>query len=404
MKKQLLIIGGGFAGFWSAISAVRESREIQKRGQVEITLVNPDNYVAIRPKPNELLSEGMHFELGKYLKPLGVHQVVGRAEVIDPEKNEVVVSTGEATRLLKYDYLILAAGASLQMPDLPGIGHVFAVDSFDNAKRLEDHIGDLAKKHFHEEGASSFVIVGAESAGLETAAGIEQKIRAIQTHHSDKKAEFRIILLENNPRFASEFPKECKQYIKDVIASKNIEVISGSELTIIGPASVLLDNGTRISARTVIWTEGLAASSLTQFFRGPKDDLNRLAVDSFLKVPGHQNVIAAGNVAHTGGDTTNSSLMDCQCGQFEGRWAGHNAINDLFNIPLKRYIHASPVTCVDLGEPKTLYATDWERNLQMERYKERAAVVYMNTVAMYPWQDIEETVKASYPEIPRFNQ
>ncbi|MEP6806573.1 MAG: hypothetical protein ABI892_18745 [Flavobacterium sp.] len=31
MKKELLIIGGGFAGFWSALSAIRQSRELKKK-------------------------------------------------------------------------------------------------------------------------------------------------------------------------------------------------------------------------------------------------------------------------------------------------------------------------------------------------------------------------------------
>ena len=402
MKKHLLIIGGGFAGFWSAISAIRQSREIQKRGEVEITLVNPDNHVTIRPKLNEPSLEGLRFELNKYLKPLGVHQIIGRVEIINPEENEVTLSTAQGIRNLNYDYLILAAGASLKVSNLPGIGHTFSVDSFDSAKRLKDHIIELANKGFHGEGTSTFVVVGSEFMGLETAIGIEQKARAIQAYYSREKKEFKIILLESGSQIASQFSKECKEYIRDVIVSKNIEVISNGELTVIGPASVLLKNGTRISTRTVIWTKGIVASSLTQFFNGPKDDLNRLAVDQFLKLPGYRNVIAAGNVAHTSGDNNHSSLMDCQYAQFEGRWAGHNAINDLFNIPLKKYIQPGYVNCVDLGEPQSFGANDWERGIQKERYKERAAEKHINTVTMFPWQDVEETVKVSYPEIPHF--
>ena len=150
----------------------------------------------------------------------------------------------------------------------------------------------------------------------------------------------------------------------DVVASKNIEVISDIEITAIGPASILLNNGTCISARTVIWTQGIVANSLTAFFKGSKDVVNRLVVNQFLKLPEYNNVMAAGNVAHAAGDHQYPSLTNCQYAQFEGRWAGHNAINDLFNIPLKKYVQPGRVTCVDLGEPQTVYATDWERYLQ----------------------------------------
>ena len=397
MKKRLLIIGGGFAGFWSAISAVRQSREIQKRGEVEITLVNPDNQVTIR----QGLNEGVRFELDKYLKPLGVHQIIGRAEDIKPEKNEVVVSIAQGHSILHYDYLIIAAGASLKPSNLQGISHTFNLASFDNAEKLEGHIVDLAKKDFLEEGALTFVVVGSEFTGLETVAGIDQKIRTIEAYYSGKKSNFRIVLLESGNQIGSAFSTECRQYIMDVVASKNIEVISDIEITAIGPASILLNNGTCISTRTVIWTKDIIASSLTKSFKGVKDHLNRLVVDQFLKVPGYDNVIAAGNVAHTFGDNRYSSLMDCQYAQFEGRWAGHNAINDLFNTQLKEYVHSGYVTCVDLGEPQTVYATDWELSLQKKRYEERAIERHINLVTMYPWQVVEETVRASYPEIPK---
>jgi NADH dehydrogenase len=397
LKKQLLIIGGGFAGFWSAISAVRQSREIKKRGEVEITLINPDNEVTIR----QGLNEGLRFELDKYLKPLGVGQIIGRVEVINPEENQVIVSMVQELSVLHYDYLILASGATLQVSNLPGIGYTFNVASHDNADRLEGHIIDLAKNDFFEEGASTFVVVGSEFTGLETVTGIEQKIRTMEAYYSGKKSDFIIVLLESANQVGTSFSTECRQYIMDVVVSKNIEVISDIEVTEIGPASILLNNGTCISTRTVIWTKDMIASSLTRSFKGVKDNLNRQAVDRFLKVPGYDNVIAAGNVAHTSGDNRYSSLMDCQYAQFEGRWAGHNAINDLFNIQLKEYVHPGYVTCVDLGEPQTPYATNWELSLQKKRYEQRAIERHLNLVTMYPWQAVEETVKASYPEIPK---
>lgn len=403
MKKQLFIIGGGFAGFWSAISSIRQSRFIQKRDEIEITLINPDNIVTIRPKLNELSLEGLRFELDKYLEPLGIHRITGRVEIIDPEKNELVVSTSQGSRNLKYDYLILAAGGSLKLPNLPGILHTFNVDSLENAQKLEDHIIELAKEDFHKEGDSTFIVVGSAFTGLETVTTIEQKARIIHSCYSGRKSGFRIILLESGNQIASSLPAEYRQYITEVLSSKDVEVITHAEPTIIGPASVLLSNGMRIAAKTVIWTQGMATSSLTYFFKTAKDDAGRLTVDPFLKLPGYNNVIAAGKVAHTKGSDPYFNFMDCQYAQFEGRWAGHNAINDMFNLPLKEYFQRGYTNWPDLGEPQTLYSTNWERDMQKKRYEERAAENYINSVTMYPWQDVEETVRESYPKIPAFN-
>jgi NADH dehydrogenase len=43
MRKKLILIGGGFAVFWSAMCAVRQSRGLKKERELEITWINPDN-------------------------------------------------------------------------------------------------------------------------------------------------------------------------------------------------------------------------------------------------------------------------------------------------------------------------------------------------------------------------
>ena len=402
MKKQLLIIGGGFAGFWSAISAVRQSRDIRERNAVDITLINPDNHVTIRPALNESYTGGMSFELDKYLKPLGVRQIIGRVNTITPEENKVAYSTAEGIHELVYDYVVLSAGAAINLPDLPGIEYTFNVDSFDKARILEDHIIGLAKKDFSTTGANTFVVVGSELTGLETVTSIEQKIRTIQAGYSQKKSDFNIILVESADEPGVRFSKECMQYIQDVIIAKQIEVIANREVIAVEPAALMLNDGAHIPTATVIWTKGMLASSLTRFFKAPKDDVNRLVVDPFLKFTGYPNAIAAGNVAHTVNANNQSFLMDCQYAQFEGRWAGHNAVNDLFNVPLKEYVQPEYIPCLDLGEPPTTYISGWELAMQKQKYKKIAVEKHMNLVTMYPWQDVEETVRASYPEIPKF--
>jgi NADH:quinone reductase (non-electrogenic) len=401
LKKKLLIIGGGFAGFWSAISSIRQSRELQKRDELEVTLINPDNYVTIRPRLNELSIGTLQFDLDKYLRPLGIHLIFGRVETVYPAINAVVLSTRQGKETLHYDYLIVSSGAALKGLNIPGAKNAFKVDSAENIQVLEDHIIKLGRTNFQEKGASTFLVVGSELAGLETASSIEQKARTIQAYQSGKRSRFKVILLQNDTRVASPC-SDCQKYIADVLKSKKVEVLTTTELTGIEPTSVLLANGKRIHTRTVIWTNGMEASALTSSFNVRKDMFNRVCVDRFLKMPGYANVVAAGNVAHISSLDENNSLMDCHYAQFEGRWAGHNAINDLFNKPLKEYLPSAYLPCIDLGEPEFLHMTDAQKVEQQRRYKERAKQQHINSVTMYPWQDVEETVKASYPEFPKF--
>lgn len=398
MKKQLLIIGGGFAGFWSAISAIRQSREIGKTDEVEITLVNADNYFTIRPRLYEVSLDGLQIELAKYLQPLGIRQVTGTAKIIDPEKNEVVVLTAGGVRSLHYDYLILATGGALKEINLPGIQYTHNIDTFDNAQRLEDHLAKLAKHNFRGEGSATFVVAGAGLTGLETVTSIEEKAKTIQALHGGKRTHFRVVLIDRNEQLGSSFSPEGQQYISKVFAAKNIEVITSAEIKAIAPTRIVLSNGRTIPTRTVIWTIGMMASSLTQFFAGEKDQLNRLKVDNYLKLPGYHNVIVSGDVANVQVDNGHTALMAAQYAQIMGRWSGHNAINDLFSIPPKEYIHNDYFTVLDLGEGHALHTKGWEYNVLQSGTEARNFKKKINTSLIYPQESVEDTVKASYPD------
>ncbi len=54
--KKIVIIGGGFAGIWSALGAMRHCLLLGKSKEVEILLINRDEYHGLRPRyyENEL--------------------------------------------------------------------------------------------------------------------------------------------------------------------------------------------------------------------------------------------------------------------------------------------------------------------------------------------------------------
>lgn len=402
MKKQLLIIGGGFAGFWAAMSAIRQSREIGKQDEVEIILVNKDNYFTIRPRLYEVSLDGVRISLDHYCKPLGINLILGEVERIDPDKNEATVFTVHGVRTLHYDYVILATGGTLKAVNIPGIEYTQNIDVFDNAQRLEDHIVALAKNDFAEDGASTVIVAGAGFTGLEAVTSIEEKLIALRDRYSSKKTQFNVILIDRGDVLGGFFSPEGQRYIADACANKNIEVIAGTEITAIEPSLVHLANGQSIPSRTVIWTVGMVASSLTQFFKGERDNQNRLMVDTYLKLPGYDNVIIAGDVANVSVDNGHTAVMACQYTQFMGRWAGHNAINDMFGIPVKEYIQNGYATCLDLGLDHALYTTGWERTVDHSGYKARETKKQINTVLLYPNENIEATLVSSKPEIPQF--
>jgi NADH dehydrogenase len=83
-----------------------------------------------------------------------------------------------------------------------------------------------------------------------------------------------------------------------------------------------------------------------------------------------------------------------------GKWAGHNAINDLFSATLKPYTNTSYVTCLDLGQNDGLFTTGWERNLLYKGSEGKGIKMNINERLIYPSDNIDDAIVDSYPEIP----
>jgi NADH dehydrogenase len=405
MKKQLLIIGGGFAGFWSALSAIRQSRELKKEGELEVTVVNMDEYMTIRPRLYEVSLEGLRVELNKYFKQLNIKLIIGKAEIIDAEKNLVTVATESGSRLLSYDYLILSSGSVLKAINIPGIERTFNVDTFKGAQKLEDHLTHLAKKNFEGDGATTFVVAGSGLTGLEVVTAIKEKATKILADHGKDAITFKVVLIEKADKIGSYYAPEAQDYVIETLKAKDITVNTGVYLAAVQHNGATLSDGSFIPSQTVISTVGLVASSLCNFFKGEKDQLGRLHVNEYLQLAAHKNVIAAGDVANIPvDDEGNSSLMACQFSMFLGKWAGHNAVNGLFSQPLKPYSYKDYVTCVDLGPEDGMLTTGWDRKLVASGMEGKNIKMEVTTKLIYPADDVEAALEESYPEVPNVSQ
>ena len=76
--KQILVLGGGFAGLWSAVGAARKLDELGRDADaVAVTLVNRDAFHGIRVRNYESDLTPVRVPLDDVLGPVGVRRVEG---------------------------------------------------------------------------------------------------------------------------------------------------------------------------------------------------------------------------------------------------------------------------------------------------------------------------------------
>jgi NADH dehydrogenase len=390
--RQIIVLGGGFAGLWSAVGAARKLDELGVgRDAVQVTLVNRDAFHSIRVRNYEADLSAVRVPLDDVLKPIGVDRVEGEVTAIDTAARRVTVRTAAGDRALAYDRLVLAAGSQLVRPALPGLAEFsFDVDTYNGAARLGEHLRRLADRPA-SPGRATALIIGAGLTGIETAAEMPARLRAIFAGATDNSATAgaasaapRVILADHNPLVGSDMGDSARPVIETALAALGVELRMGVNVTSISDRGATLASGEFLPAETVIWCAGMRASPLTELFAVSCDHLGRLPVDADLRVRGVSDVFAAGDCAALEMAPGHPSVMSCQHGRPMGRFAGYNVVADLLGAPLLPLAIDWYVTVLDLGPWGAVYTSGWDRRVIAEGAAAKRTKQTINCERIYP--------------------
>ncbi|MCV9962730.1 NAD(P)/FAD-dependent oxidoreductase [Pararhizobium sp. BT-229] len=382
MSERILIIGAGFAGMWSALGAMRLLDQQGKAdGSVEVAVIAPQPELHIRPRLYEKHAATMKAPLSEVFANAGVRFIKGYAKAISTAKNSVTYSDDEGRETtIGYTKLVLATGSVLFRPDIPGLAHAFNVDQLADAAVLEEHISQLGR--LPESPARNTVIVaGGGFTGIETAAEMPHRLR----NALGEDADTRVIIVERNDAIGPDLGPGPRPIIEQALSELGVETRLGAAIVSIDQDGVTLASGERIDASTVIWTAGARANPITSQIDAEKDASGRLHVDRNLKVIGHANVYATGDVAYAATDDAgNRTMMSCQHAQNLGRSAGHNVAADLVGADPIPYSQEKYVTCLDLGPWGAVYTEGWDRQVKLSGAEAKALKTKINTTWIYP--------------------
>ncbi|MCI0338675.1 MAG: NAD(P)/FAD-dependent oxidoreductase [Acidobacteria bacterium] len=305
-KKQILILGGGFAG---AYTALHLEKRLGGRPDVEVTLIAKENFVLFTPMLHEVaggdveVTDIVH-SLRKMLRH--THVAIAEVEAIDLVKKQVRIVHSGLPRAyeLTYDHLVLALGAVTNFYGNSGLEkYALTMKTLGDAiiarNRVIDALG-LADNQLDENERKktlTVVVAGGGFAGVETAGALNDLMReAIKFYPSLKEDMLRIVVVHPGEVILPELSESLGHYTEKQLARRGVEVRLKTKVAGYDGKEVTLGDGTKIATRMLIWTAGITPPPLLSSL--PCDiQRGRIVANECLQVPKWPGVWALGDCA-----------------------------------------------------------------------------------------------------------
>ncbi len=318
-RPHVVIVGGGFAG----VSAARALRS----APVDVTLVDRHTYNVFQPLLYQVATAGLNpGDVTYFLRAVRMRQHnlhVRQAEVteIDPVARSVSFADGWC---LDYDYLVLASGATTNYFGTPGAEQqARAIYTRAQALSVRDAIF-TSLEHAAESRSSpdlAIAVVGAGPTGVEMAGALaEWRNDAMAVVYPELDPHrTRIVLIEMGPEVLSAFAPSLRRYAEKSLRARGVEVRLRTAVAEVRPDGVLLRSGEVVPAGVVVWAAGVRVPEVVGQWGVPQGQAGRVQVDENLRVPGCENVFAAGDLAIGPAELPQLAQPAIQAGRHAGR-------------------------------------------------------------------------------------
>ena len=313
-RHHVVVLGGGFGG----LRAVHTLR----RAPVDITLIDRRNFHLFQPLLYQVATGGLSPAnicaplRGVLKKQKNTRVLMAEARDIDAAGRRVLLQDGEVS----YDTLIVATGSSHSYFGhddwarfAPGLKTIEDATEIRRRILLAFEAAEREMDPAREDAWLTFVIVGAGATGVELAGALSEI--ANDTLRQDFRridpSRARILLVEASDRVLPPYPPDLSERAAEALRRLKVIIRTGSTVTGVAADSVTLQtaSGTEtVPARTVLWAAGVEASRLGKAIAAAAgaetDRSGRIMVNPDLTVPGHPEILVAGdlaNLVHQGG-------------------------------------------------------------------------------------------------------
>jgi len=305
---RILIVGGGYAGFYTAWKL----EKLLRRGEAEVTIVDPLSYMTYQPFLPEVAAgsiEARHAVVAHRRHLHHTNIVTAKVTGINHANKSATVTslTGESWEL-EYDHIVVTAGAVSRTFPIPGVAdNAIGLKTIEEAVAIRDRLisnfdqASLLPPGPERDRLLSVTVIGGGFAGIEIFAELRSFASALLKSYPNISFEdTRFALVEATGRIMPEVSLKTSEWVLKNLAKRGAYVHLDTQLTSAVDGVVELSSGERFASDLIIWTAGVMANPTV--VRGadlPVDARGRIRARADLRVGSEDEIIEG---AWTAGD------------------------------------------------------------------------------------------------------
>jgi len=306
-KKRILILGGGFGGIYTAMHL---EKILKNECDVEIALVNRENYFVYQP----MLAEIVGGSIGILDTVSSIRKLLPRTRLfireidgIDLDQKKVMLTPQFSHKPfeLSYDHLVLGLGNVTDFRGMTGLHeHALPFKNLADAIHLRNRIIDAIETAAIESDPDlrkkllTFVVGGGGYSGVEVVAELNDFARKLCKKVPDvDPSELRIVLIHSKGRVLDrELSPSLGEYSGELLQKRGVEIRFNERLHSATPQEAILESGERIGSKTIISTVPSSPNPLIEALKLPQEK-GKIKTDLSLQVEGSDHIWAIGDCA-----------------------------------------------------------------------------------------------------------
>jgi NADH dehydrogenase len=362
---RIVIVGGGYAGFYTAFKL----EKLLRRGEAEVVVIDPLPYMTYQPFLPEVAAgsiEARHaiIPLRRHLPKTRV--ITARVTGIHhPDKKVTITPEKGESFDLSYDHIVITAGAVSKTFPIPGVAETaIGMKTIEEAVAVRDKVID--RMHLAADMPAgpardrllTVVVVGGGFAGVEAFAELRSLVSSmLKEFPSLSIDDTHFHLIEAMDRIMPEVSEKSARWVIKNLERRQAHVHLNTQLVSATNGRLELSNGRVIETDVVIWTAGVKAQSMLGGTGIPLDDRERVCARADLRVEDGENIIegmwTAGDVARvpdlSGGGVAGYCVPNAQHAVRQGKILAKNLVAVLRGEEPRNYVHKNLGAVAGLG-------------------------------------------------------